>query len=37
MVSLLNRTIRNILLNNIPHEATIYDDKDPPWINNNKK
>ena len=35
MVSLFNRTIKNILSNYIPYEKIIYDDKDPPWTNNN--
>ena len=33
MVHLPNRTIKNILRNLIPHETTICDDGDPPWIN----
>ena len=37
MVSLFNRTIKNILSNYIPHETIICDDKDRPWINNNIK
>ena len=37
MVSLFNRTIKNILSIYIPHETIIYDDKDPPWFNNNIK
>ena len=37
MVSLFNRTIKNILSNYIPHETIICDDKDPPWFNNNIK
>ena len=32
MVSLLNRTIKNILSNYIPHETIICDYKDPPWL-----
>ena len=35
MVSLFNRTIKNIFSNYIPHEAIKCDDKDPPWFNNN--
>ena len=35
MVSLFNRTIKNILSNYIPYETIICDDKDPPWTNNN--
>ena len=30
MVSLFNKTIKNILSNYIPHETITYDDKDPP-------
>ena len=37
MVSLFNRTIKNILSNYIPHETVICDHKDPPWINSNIK
>ena len=37
MVSLFNRTIKNILSNHIPRETIICDDKDPPWINNMKQ
>ena len=33
MVSLFNRTIKNILYNFISHETIASDDKDPPWIN----
>ena len=32
MVSLFNRTIKNILYNFISHETIASDDKDPPWI-----
>ena len=32
-----NKTIKNIMSNYIPHEATISDDKDLPWINKNIK
>ena len=35
MVSLLNKTFKNILSNCISQEAIICDDKDPPWFNNN--
>ena len=34
MVDLLNRTIKNLLHNFIPHEIFTYDDIDPPRINN---
>ena len=37
MVSLFNKTIKNILSNYIPHETIICDDKDPPWFNKNIK
>ena len=37
MVSLFNRTIKNILSNYIPHETIICNDKDPPWFNRNIK
>ena len=32
VVSLFNRTIKNILSNYIPHEIIICDDKDSPWF-----
>ena len=35
MVSLFNKTIKNILSNYIPSERTACDDKDPPWFNKN--
>ena len=28
-----NKTILNIVLNFIPHETVICDDRDPPWVN----
>ena len=34
MVSVCNTFIKNIMANFIPHETIIYDDRDPPWINN---
>ena len=37
MVSLFNRSIKNILSNYIPHETVICDDKVSPWFNNNIK
>ena len=37
MVSLFNKTIKNILSNYIPHETITCDDKDPPWFNKNIK
>ena len=36
-VHLFNKTIRNILSNFIPHETITFDDRDPPWINNQVK
>ena len=33
MVSIFNQTIINILRNFIPHEAVLFDDRDPPWMN----
>ena len=32
MVSIFNKTIKNILSNYIPHETITCDDKDPPWF-----
>ena len=32
-VNLFNKTVKNIILNYIPHETTTCDDRDPPWIN----
>ena len=37
MVSDFNTTMKNIMANFIPHETTICDDRDPPWINNTIK
>ena len=34
MVSVCNTFFKNIMANFIPHETIIYDDRDPPWINN---
>ena len=36
-VNLLNKTIKNIVGNYIPHETITYDDWDPPWINKDIK
>ena len=36
-VNLLNKTIKNVIRNYIPHETITCDDKDPPWINKNIK
>ena len=32
-VDIFNSTILNILINFIPHESVVCDDKDPPWFN----
>ena len=32
-----NKTIKNILSNDIAHETITCDDRDPPWINNKIK
>ena len=37
MIFLLNKTIKNIISNYIPHETVTFDDRDPPWINKNVK
>ena len=37
MVSLFNKTIKNVLSNYIPHKTITCDDKDPPWFNKNIK
>ena len=37
MVSLFNKSIKNILSNFIPHETITCDDKNPPWFNKNMK
>ena len=34
---MLNKTIKNIMSNYIPHEIVICDDRDPPWINKDIK
>ena len=36
-VNLLNKTIKNIIRNYIPHETITCDDEDPPWINKDIK
>ena len=33
MVSSFSQTIINILCNFIPHEVVLFDDRDPPWMN----
>ena len=35
MIFLFNKTIKNIISNNIPHETVTFDNRDPPWINKN--
>ena len=37
MVSVFNTTIKNIMVNFMPHATIIYDDRDPPWIHNRIK
>ena len=37
MVSLFNRTIKNIPSNYIPYETIICDDKDQPWCFSREK
>ena len=36
-VNLFNKTITNIILNDVPHETITCDDRDPPWINKDIK
>ena len=36
-VNLLNKTIKNIIRNYIPHETITCDDRDPPCINKDIK
>ena len=36
-VNLLNKTIKNIIRNYIPHKIITCDDRDPPWINKDIK
>ena len=36
-VYFFTKTLLNIIQNFIPHETTICDDRDPPWINNEIK
>ena len=36
-VNLFNKTIKNIILNYIPHETITCDLRDPPWINEDIK
>ena len=37
MVFVFNKTIKNVFSNLIPHETVTWEDRDPPWINNNIK
>ena len=32
-VNLFNKTIKNIILNYIPHETITCNDRDPSWMN----
>ena len=34
---LFNKIIKNIISNYTPHETVTFDDRNPPWINNNVK
>ena len=36
-ISIFNETILNIMKNFIPHETKIFNDQEPPWINNKVK
>ena len=36
-VNLFNKTIKNVILNYIPHETITCDDRDPPWISKDIK
>ena len=36
-ISIFNETILNIMTNFIPHETKIFNDREPPWINNKVK
>ena len=36
-ISIFNETILNIMKNFIPHETKIFDDREPPWINDKVK
>ena len=36
-ISIFNETILNIMANFIPSEAKIFNDREPPWINNKVK
>ena len=37
IISLFNKTVKNIISNFIPRETVKFDDRDPPWINKNAK
>ena len=36
-ISIFNETILNIMTNFIPHETKIFNNREPPWINNKVK
>ena len=36
-VDLFNKTTKNVIRNNIPHETITCDDRDPAWINKDIK
>ena len=36
-ISIVNETIFNIMTNFIHHETKIFNDREPPWINNKVK
>ena len=36
-ISIFNETILNIMTNFIPHETKVFNDPEPPWINNKVK
>ena len=36
-ISIFNETILNMMANFIPNEAKIFNDREPPWINNKVK
>ena len=36
-ISIFNETILNTMTNFIPHETKVFNDREPPWINNKVK
>ena len=32
-VNIFNKTLINVFLNFIPNKTVVFDDKDPPWMN----